>query len=70
MEKLIKKTLIFLIRIYQNTISPDHGPLKEIFPLSGCRQYPTCSEYAKILLEQESLFVGLGRSLKRIKNCH
>lgn len=69
MEKLIKRTLIFFIKIYQNTISPDHGPLREVFPLAGCKQYPSCSEYTKISLEQERLFTGLGKSLKRITNC-
>lgn len=51
---MLKKSLLALIKIYQKTISPDHGSaslaISGIFsflPSGGaCRFYPTCSEYA------------------------
>ncbi|NTW06083.1 MAG: membrane protein insertion efficiency factor YidD [Peptococcaceae bacterium] len=38
--------LIYLIRLYQRTLSPDHGWFKHRHPLGYCRFQPTCSQYA------------------------
>jgi putative component of membrane protein insertase Oxa1/YidC/SpoIIIJ protein YidD len=32
---------LFLIRLYQHTLSPDHGPLGRLFGLRVCRFVPT-----------------------------
>lgn len=66
-----KKTgfAVALIRLYQRTLSPDHGPLKVLFPSGVCRYEPTCSEYMAQALQQHG-WRGLGMGLKRIGRCH
>lgn len=62
--------LVFLIKIYQATLSPDHGVFKNIFPALGCRFYPSCSDYAREAISQYGLLTGLMLSLKRIFKCN
>lgn len=62
--------LIFLIGIYQKTISPDHGLFKARYPYGFCRHYPTCSQYAKEALEKFGLIKGLYMSVVRILRCN
>ncbi|KYO67245.1 membrane protein insertion efficiency factor YidD [Thermovenabulum gondwanense] len=57
-----KKILIFLIKIYQEYISP----LKP----RTCRFYPTCSEYAKISIDKYGVIKGIVMAVKRILRCH
>lgn len=63
---LIKKILgflfIFLIRIYQYTISP-------YFPAS-CRYTPSCSAYGVEALKKHGAFKGGWLTLKRIASCN
>ena len=61
---------IALIRIYQNTFSPDHGPLRHLHPYGYCRHSPTCSMYAIEQLEQRGLLLGSFLSMKRLLSCH
>ncbi len=74
---MFKKCFLALIKIYQKTISPDHGSIpltaSGIFGLfSGnvCRFYPTCSEYAYQSIEKYGIFKGLTMAFKRIGRCH
>lgn len=62
--------LLGLIKIYQKTISPDHGIFS--FWLSGkvCRFYPTCSEYAYQAIEKKGSLKGSILAAKRISRCH
>lgn len=65
----MKKIILGAIRIYQKTISPDHG----IF--SGgkqrvCRFYPTCSEYTHQAVEKFGVIRGLGKGFWRILRCN
>jgi len=63
----MKKILIALIRFYQFFIST---ALKNIFGVSKmCRFSPTCSEYAKLTINKEGVFVGLRKSALRILKC-
>ena len=57
-----KKFLIFLIRIYQKTISPLKPP--------SCRFYPTCSQYAIEAVTKYGGIKGTYLSIKRILKCH
>lgn len=60
--KWIKKTLIYLIRMYQLVISPLKPP--------SCRFYPTCSQYALLAIEKHGAIRGGWLALKRIMKCH
>ena len=62
LKKILIFPFIFLIKIYQNIISP-------LFPPT-CRYTPTCSEYAIQSLKKYGLFKGIYLSIKRIVNCH
>lgn len=62
MKKLLITPFLFLIKIYQNFISP--------FTPATCRYQPTCSSYTKEALQKYGLFKGGWLSLKRIFSCH
>jgi putative membrane protein insertion efficiency factor len=59
---MLKGLFIFLIRIYQYTISPLLGKI--------CRFEPTCSHYAIEVIRKDGIFTGSWRALKRICKCH
>ncbi len=66
----IKKIFLFLIRLYQRTLSPDHGLLAHRHPYGYCRYYPTCSDYGHNAIEQHGLIKGGLLTIKRIGRCH
>lgn len=45
LKYLPRRIIINLIRIYQKTLSFDHGPLKNFYPHGFCRFTPSCSQY-------------------------
>ena len=59
-----------LIRLYQKTLSPDHGPLRHIFKNRTCRFHPTCSEYTDQAIQKYGFFKGVWIGMKRISRCH
>lgn len=62
MCELIKKPLVFLVKIYQVAISPLLCP--------SCRFYPTCSNYAQEALIKHGVITGGFLTLKRLLRCH
>ena len=58
---MIKKLILFLIKIYQkiSALTPPR-----------CRFYPTCSEYTKQAIIQFGVFKGGILGIKRIVKCH
>lgn len=56
------KFFIFLIRLYQMTISPFLG--------SCCRFHPSCSVYMIEALKMHGFFKGAWLGLKRLGKCH
>lgn len=69
LKKYIKKIgsilaqgCIFLVRCYQNYISPLKGPT--------CRFYPTCSQYSIQAFKKYGFLKGLWLTIKRIGKCH
>ena len=62
LKKILISPFVFLIKIYQNIISP-------LFPPT-CRYTPTCSEYSIQSLKKYGLVKGVYLSIKRIVNCH
>ncbi len=55
-----------LIRLYQATLSPDHGPWRR----PGCIYQPTCSEYTYQAIEKYGIIKGTFLGAKRIGRCH
>jgi len=67
----ISKILVFLIRLYQKTLSPDHGILfSHLYPQGCCKFYPTCSEYAIQAINKHGIFSGSWLAGKRVLRCN
>lgn len=64
----MKWGIIALIRLYQKTLSPDHGWFRSATPV--CRYLPTCSEYMVSAVEKYGSITGVVLGLKRIARCH
>lgn len=58
----MRKIFIFLIRVYQVTLSPVFG--------QHCRYTPTCSNYAIEALHKHGIFHGGWLGIKRLFSCH
>jgi putative membrane protein insertion efficiency factor len=56
------KIIIFLIKVYQVTLSPLLG--------SNCRFQPTCSQFMLEAITQHGVIEGLSLGIKRISKCH
>lgn len=65
----MKFFILKLIRLYQRTISPDHGG---IFVAGGarCRFYPSCSEYTHQAVERFGIIRGVALGSWRILRCN
>lgn len=61
----MKKIAIFLIFLYQKTLS-------KILHFLGvrCRFYPTCSEYSMEAFKKHGFLRGFWLSFKRLIKCH
>lgn len=58
----MRHAAIFLIRLYQWTLSPLLGP--------ACRFYPSCSRYAIEAIRRFGVVRGAWLTLKRLGRCH
>ena len=67
---LPRRAAVLLLRLYQATLSPDHGPLRSLHPYGFCRHSPTCSMYAVLALERRGFVIGSLLSLRRLLTCH
>lgn len=56
-----------LLKIYKNSLSP---AIKFLFPESGCRFRPTCSEYAVDVIEKKGIIRGGLLAIKRVLKCN
>lgn len=59
-----------MIRVYQKTLSFDHGWLSTLYPQGFCRFYPTCSEYGYKCMESHGVTKGSVLTLWRILRCN
>jgi putative membrane protein insertion efficiency factor len=66
----MRAIVLALIRWYQRTLSPDHGPLRHHFPGGVCKFRPTCSEYTTQAVEKYGITRGLLKGGYRIFRCH
>jgi len=68
--KIPRRIVCGLIRIYQKTLSPDHGLFKRFFPYGYCRYAPSCSEYGyKSIAKYGVIFGGL-KTAWRVLRCN
>jgi putative membrane protein insertion efficiency factor len=58
----MRKVLLFLIRLYQRTLSQVTPPT--------CRFYPSCSEYGYQAIARYGVFKGGWMAVKRIVRCN
>jgi uncharacterized protein len=61
---------LWLIKLYQRTISPDYGWYKSLFPYGYCKFYPTCSKYGYQTIKKDGLIIGLFKTAWRILRCN
>lgn len=66
----MKQIILFVIKLYQKTISLDHGWFKFLCPYGVCRFYPTCSEYAYQAIDKKGIIKGMILTIKRLSRCH
>jgi len=59
-----------IIKIYQKTISLDHGIMSFLYPNGYCRFHPTCSEYARQAILRFGIFKGGFLATHRLLRCH
>ncbi|MEK9132319.1 MAG: membrane protein insertion efficiency factor YidD [Patescibacteria group bacterium] len=69
-RKAIRRPFLLLIRLYQKTISPDHGAFKILFPNGYCKYTPTCSEYTRLAIEKYGVIPGGLKGFWRILRCN
>lgn len=62
--------ILFLIRLYQKTVSLDHGIFSKLIPMGICKFKPTCSEYGYEAIKRYGLFYGGILTCRRILRCH
>jgi putative membrane protein insertion efficiency factor len=58
----MRKTALFLIRVYQLLLSPLFG--------RNCRFYPTCSVYTSEAIKKHGFLKGIFLGGKRLAKCH
>lgn len=63
---MLRSVALALIRLYQATLSPDHGPWRR----PGCIYRPTCSAYGYEAIEKYGIIKGTVLTLRRIGRCH
>ena len=62
-NKIIKKLLIFFVRLYQILISP-------FISYNACRFHPSCSQYMVESIENKGVIKGLFSGIWRLLRCH
>lgn len=66
----IKNIVLYSIRLYQMTLSPDTGWFRVYYPHGYCRYTPTCSEYTYQAVKKFGTIKGLLKGLWRILRCN
>lgn len=59
-----------ILKIYQKTLSFDHGVLKFLYPNGFCRFRPTCSDYAIQAVEKYGFIKGGIKAVWRVLRCN
>jgi len=61
---------LWLIKLYQKTLSPDHSWISAMFPYGYCKFQPTCSEYGYEVIRKYGLLKGIPLTVWRILRCN
>lgn len=64
------KFLVYLIKIYQKTLSRDTGWLSYLYSERTCRFHPTCSQYTLEAIERFGPAKGCWLGFLRVLRCH
>ncbi len=64
------RALVAVIRLYQHVSHALTACGFGLFSLSGCRQWPTCSEYGIIALQEHGAARGSLKAAVRILRCN
>ena len=67
---MVRKMALGLIRLYQVTLSFDHGFPRIFFPGGYCQFQPTCSDYTYIAVEKYGIIRGGLMGLWRVLRCN
>jgi len=67
---MFKRILLTIIRIYQKTLSLDHGFVGAIFGERFCRFHPSCSQYGYEAIDRFGVVRGSWLATKRVLRCH
>lgn len=70
MQLFLKKIVLVGIRVYQKTLSFDHGVISYVYPKRFCRFYPSCSQYMYEAISMHGVVRGVALGLRRIGKCH
>ena len=65
-----KNIFISLIKIYQRTLSFDHGPLSFMYSEGFCRFEPTCSQYSIDAILKFGVVKGTILGFYRVNRCN
>lgn len=66
----MRNLVLWMIRVYQRTLSLDHGPFRWMRPHGQCKFYPTCSVYAAQAVQRYGVAKGLRLFFVRFLRCH
>lgn len=66
--RILAMPLLGIVLLYQKTLSPDHGMMKPWYPYGYCKFYPSCSQYAVLVLRKDGI-IGIPKIIKRLISC-
>jgi len=70
MNFLLRRYVLWLVKLYQKTLSFDHGLLSHLYPYGFCRFRPTCSDYVYQAIERHGVIKGGWLGFKRVLRCN
>lgn len=67
---LPRRLIVGMIKVYQKTVSFDHGFLKIFYPHGFCRFSPSCSEYGAQAITKYGIIKGGLMASWRVLRCN
>jgi putative membrane protein insertion efficiency factor len=66
----MRRLFQFIIRLYQKTLSPDHGWFSRYQKYPTCKYHPTCSQYAYDAIGKYGVIRGSIKAIWRVLRCN